>query len=156
MTSDPELVLVLRAGAMIELVWGNRILRMVAYFVVVIRKSDKANVAMFWLTGQTSCYTLLKTIVEKANFTFLAKKTSTDTSVFKQDAAQVLLAQKSDTSNLELPKKQRELCEVVNELVQKGLIQETLMGAQLKRRLAELQGEEEALVESGRRPTPAR
>ena len=57
---------------------------------------------------------------------------------------------------MELPKKQRELCEVVNELVKKGLIQETLMGAQLKRRLAELQGEEEALVESGRRPTPAR
>jgi len=129
---------------------------MVAYFVVVIRKSDKAVVAMFWLTGQTSCYTLLKTIVEKANFTFLAKKTSTDISAFKQDAAQVLLAQKSDTSNMELPKKQKELCEVVNELVQKGLIQETLMGAQLKRRLAELQGEEEALVESGRRPTPAR
>jgi len=129
---------------------------MVAYFVVVIRKSDKAVVAMFWLTGQTSCYTLLKTIVEKANFTFLAKKTSTDISAFKQDAAQVLLAQKSDTSNMELPKKQKELCEVVNKLVQKGLIQETLMGAQLKRRLAELQGEEEALVESGRRPTPAR
>ena len=129
---------------------------MVAYFVIEIRKSDKAVVAMFWLTGQTSCYTLLKTIVEKANFTFLAKKTSTDISAFKQDAAQVLLAQKSDTSNMELPKKQRELCEVVNELVKKGLIQETLMGAQLKRRLAELQGEEEALVESGRRPTPAR
>ena len=129
---------------------------MVAYFVVVIRKSDKTVVAMFWLTGQTSCYTLLKTIVEKANFTFLAKKTSTDISTFKQDAAQVLLAQKSDTSNMELPKKQKELCEVVNELVQKGLIQETLMGAQLKRRLAELKGEEEALVESGRRPTPAR
>ena len=69
---------------------------MVAYFVVVIRKSDKAVVAMFWLTGQTSCYTLLKTIVEKANFTFLAKKTSMDISAFKQDAAQVLLAQKSD------------------------------------------------------------
>ncbi len=129
---------------------------MVAYFVVVIRKSNKAVVAMFWLTGQTSCYTLLKTIVEKANFTFLAKKTSTDISAFKQDAAQVLLAQKSDTSNMELPKKQKELCEVVNKLVQKGLIQETLMGAQLKRRLAELKGEEEALVESGRRPTPAR
>jgi len=129
---------------------------MVAYFVVVIRKSDKAVVAMFWLTGQTSCYTLLKTIVEKANFTVLAKKMSTDISAFKQDAAQVLLAQKSDTSNMELPKKQKELCEVVNELVQKGLIQETLMGAQLKRRLAELKGEEEALVESGRRPTPAR
>jgi hypothetical protein len=129
---------------------------MVAYFVVVIRKSDKAVVAMFWLTGQTSCYTLLKTIVEKANFTVLAKKMSTDISAFKQDAAQVLLAQKSDTSNMELPKKQRELCEVVNELVKKGLIQETLMGAQLKRRLAELKGEEEALVESGRRPTPAR
>ena len=132
MTSNPELISFLRAGTKIGLVWGNRILRMVAYFVVVIKKSDKSVVAMFWLTGQTSCYTLLKTIVEKANFTFLAKKTSTDTSVFKQDAAQVLLAQKSDTSNLELPKKQRELCEVVNELVQKGLIQELMMGGTVK------------------------
>ena len=127
MTSNPELISFLRAGTKIGLVWGNRILRMVAYFVVVIKKSDKSVVAMFWLTGQTSCYTLLKT-----NFTFLAKKTSTDTSVFKQDAAQVLLAQKSDTSNLELPKKQRELCEVVNELVQKGLIQELMMGGTVK------------------------
>ena len=124
--------------------------------MVVVRKSDKSIAAMFWLTGQTTCYTLLKTIVEKSNLTFLAKKTSTDVNVFKQDAAQVLLTQKSDASNLELPKKQREVSEVVNELIQMGLVQESLMGAQLKRRLAELRGEEEALVESGRRPTPAR
>ena len=94
--------------------------------------------------------------MEKSNLTFLAKKTSTDINVFKQDAAQVLLTQKSDATNLELPKKQREVSEVVNELIQMGLVQESLMGAQLKRRLAELRGEEEALVESGRRPTPAR
>ena len=127
---------------------------MVAYFVVVIKKSDKSIVAMFWLTGQTSCYTLLNIIVEKSSFTFLAKKTATDINVFKQYAAQMLLLQKSDTSNLELPKKQRELCKVVNELEQ--LVQEAMMGAPLKRRLAEIQGEEEALVNSGRRPTPAR
>ena len=94
--------------------------------------------------------------MEKSNLTFLAKKTSTDINVFKQDAAQVLLTQKSDATNLELPKKQREVSEVVNELIQMGLVQESLMGAQLKRRLAELRGEEEALVESGWRPTPAR
>ena len=129
---------------------------MVAYFVIVIKKSDKTIVAMYWLKVQTSCYMLLNTIVDKASFTFLAKKTSTDINVFKQDAAKMLLSQKSDTSNLELPKKQRELCEVVNELVQLGLVQESMMGAPLKRRLAEIQGEEEALVESGRRPTPAR
>ena len=68
----------------------------------------------------------------------------------------MLLAQKSDTSNLELPKKHKEVCEVVHDLVQLGLVQEAMMGAQLKRRLAELKGEEEALVESGLRPTPAR
>ena len=45
---------------------------------------------------------------------------------------------------------------MVHDLVQLGLVQEAMMGAQLKRRLAELRGEEEALVESGRRPTPAR
>ena len=129
---------------------------MVAYFVIVIRKSDKAIVAMFWLTGQTSCYTLLKTIVEKACYTFIARKTATDINVFKQDAAQVLLAQKSDTVNLELPKKQRELCEVVSELVKLGIVQESMMGAPLKRRLAEIKREEDALVESGRRPTAAR
>ena len=65
---------------------------MVAYFVVVIKNSDKSIVAMFWLTGQTSCYTLLNTIVEKASFTFLAKKTATDINVFKQDTAQMLLS----------------------------------------------------------------
>ena len=107
---------------------------MVSYFVVVIKKSDKFIVAMFWLMGQTSCYTLLKTIVEKASLMFLAKKTATDINVLKQDAAQMLLSQKSDTSNLELPKKQRELCEVVNGLVQLGLVQEAMMGAPLKRR----------------------
>ena len=107
---------------------------MVAYFVIVIKKSDKTIVAMFWLTGQTLCYMLLKTIVDKASFTFLAKKTSTDINVFKQDAAQMLLSLKSYTSNLELPKKQRELCEVINELVKLGLVQELMMGAPLKRR----------------------
>ena len=105
MMSILELFLFLRDGTKNGLVWGNRILSMVAYLVVVIKKADKAIVAMFWLTGQTTCYTLLKTIVEKANFTFLAKKTSTDISVFKQDAAQELFAQKSETSDLELPKK---------------------------------------------------
>lgn len=128
---------------------------MVAYFLVVIKKSDKAIVAMFWLTGQSTCYTLLKTIVEKANLTCLAKKTAVDVNTFKQNAAQVLLAQRSDMSNLELPKKYKEVCEVVNDLVQLGLGQESMMGAQLKRRLAELQGEEEALVESSHRPTTA-
>jgi len=94
--------------------------------------------------------------VEKSNLIFLAKKTATDLNTFKQDAAQTLMAQKSDTSNLELPKKHKEVCEAVHDLVELGLVQEALMGAQLKRRLAELKGEEEALVESGRRPTPAR
>ena len=137
---------------------------MVAYFVLVIKKSDKSIAAMFWVIGQTTCYTLLKTIVEKSNLIFLAKsnliflakKTATDVNTFRQDAAQMLMAQKSDTSNLELPNKHKEVCEAVNDLVQQGLVQEALMGAQLKRRLAELKGEEEALVESGRRPTPAR
>ena len=129
---------------------------MVAYFVLVIKKSDKSIAAMFWIIGQTTCYTLLKTIVEKSNLIFLAKKTATDLNTFKQDAAQMLMAQKSDTSNLELPKKHKEVCEAVPDLVERGLVQEALMGAQLKRRLAELKGEEEALVESGRRPTPAR
>ena len=94
--------------------------------------------------------------MEKSNLIFLAKKTATDLNTFKQDAAQMLMAQKSDTSNLELPKKHKEVCEAVHDLVERGLVQEALMGAQLKRRLAELKGEEEALVESGRRPTPAR
>ena len=94
--------------------------------------------------------------MEKSNLIFLAKKTATDLNTFKQDAAQTLMAQKSDTSNLELPKKHKEVCEAVHDLVELGLVQEALMGAQLKRRLAELKGEEEALVESGRRPTPAR
>ena len=76
--------------------------------------------------------------------------------MYRQDASQILLSQKSNTSNLELSKKQRELCEVVHELVHLGLVQESMMGALLKRRLAEIQGEEEALVESGHRPTPAR
>ena len=129
---------------------------MVAYFVVIIKKSDKSIAAMFWLIGQTTCYTLLKTIVEKSNLIFLTKKTATELNTFKQDAAQMLLAQKSDTKNLELPKNHKELCEVVHDLIQLGLVQEAMMGAQLKRRLAELRGEEEALVESGRRPTPAR
>ena len=52
----------------------------------------------------------------------------------------MLLAQKSDTSNLELPKKHKEVCEVVHDLVQLGLVQEAMMGAQLKRRLVELKG----------------
>jgi len=129
---------------------------MVAYFVLIIKKSDKSIAAMFWLIGQTTCYTLLKTIVEKSNLTFLTKKTATELNTFKQDTAQMLLAQKSDTKNLELPKNHKEVCEVVHDLVQLGLVQEAMMGAQLKRRLAELRGEEEALVESGRRPTPAR
>ena len=94
--------------------------------------------------------------MEKSNLIFLAKKTATDLNTFKQDAAQTLMAQKSDTSNLELPKKHKEVCEAVPDLVERGLVQEALMGAQLKRRLAELKGEEEALVESGRWPTPAR
>lgn len=72
------------------------------------------------------------------------------------ESEQVLLAQRSDMSNLELPKKYKEVCEVVNDLIQLGLVQESMMGAQLKRQLAELQGEEEALVESSHRPTPAR
>ena len=52
----------------------------------------------------------------------------------------MLLAQKSDTSNLELPKMHKEVCEVVHDLVQLGLVQEAMMGAQLKRRLVELKG----------------
>ena len=74
---------------------------MVAYFVLIIKKSDKSIAAMFWLIGQTTCYTLLKTIVEKSNLTFLTKKTATELNMFKQDVAQMLLAQKSDTKNLE-------------------------------------------------------
>ena len=43
---------------------------------------------------------------------------------------------------------------MVNELEQ--LVQEAMMGAPLKRRLADIQGEEEALVKSGGHPTSAR
>ena len=60
---------------------------MVAYFVLGIKKSDKSIAAMFWVIGQTTRYTLLKMIVEKANLTFLAKKTGTDLNIFKQDSA---------------------------------------------------------------------
>ena len=130
---------------------------MVQYCVLITCKHDKKLLFLYWLTGTTSCWTSLKTIVVKSKLILSGIRTSAEFSKFNQDAGQLLHAQKGDVSSMVIPKKQSELCEVVYDLVDRDYVTSDMMSPAMMKRLKEIETEESLLIESsGLRPTPAR
>ena len=130
---------------------------MVVYLIFISAKKDKHPLMLYWMTETPNCYTLLKAMVEKSGqYEFYGHKTKPDYEGFHEDAGQFLLAQKGDTSGLDIPKRLEEISEIADSLIAHNLMDKSLMGPQMKRRLSELRAEEKVLEENGKRPTAAR
>ena len=89
------------------------------------------------------------------SFEFYGHKTKPDYKGFNEDAGQFLLAQKGEITSIEIPKKLQEICEIFDNLIDHNMIDKSLMGPLMRRRLVELRAEEKALTDSGRQPTAA-
>jgi len=125
-----------------------------AYYIVL--RKDQVPLQTYWMKKTSGSHDTLKDIVMNSDMTFSAVSTSSSQAAFSVVASQSFITLKPLNQELEIPSKLVECAEIVADLVNRGLVDQRLMGPALRARNEELLNAEAALVASGKRLTAAR
>ena len=122
-----------------------------SYFVVISDK-DKVPNFVFWMKKTDRAYVILKELVEASE----PAVKSLNYEAFLKVASQSMLTYSLSNPSLETPKTLVEVAQIVMHLVDHKVIDEKLVGHELKTRHQVLLNEQTALELSGKRLTTAR
>ena len=122
-----------------------------SYFVVISDK-DKVPNFVFWMKKTDRAYVILKELVEASE----PVVKSLNYEAFLKVASQSMLTYSLSNPSLETPKTLVEVAQIVMHLVDHKVIDEKLVGHELKTRHQVLLNEQTALELSGKRLTTAR
>ena len=127
-----------------------------SYFVVISDK-DKVPNFVFWMKKTDRAYVILKELVEASEHKLTAPAVkSLNYEAFLKVASQSMLTYSLSNPSLETPKTLVEVAQIVMHLVDHKVIDEKLVGHELKTRHQVLLNEQTALELSGKRLTTAR
>ena len=127
-----------------------------SYFVVIFDRVKVPNF-VFWMKKTDRAYVILKELVEASDYKLTAPAVKTlNYDSFLKVASQSMLTYSLSNPSLETPKTLVEVSQVVMHLVDHKVIDEKLVGQDLKTRHQALLNEQASLEVSGKRLTTAR